>query len=169
MARRDPLFSVRGEGGKTSKGGGTAYAKATELGEKRAPSGNHKLWAGIQRRTGWKEGAWKHFSVSRPWGEGGRKAFILTEHLFVCALVAQSCPTLCDPVDCSPMGSSVPGILLARILEWVAILFPRGSSWPRDRTLFSCIAGRFFTIWATREAFIWYQTSYNCYFLWLFQ
>ena len=126
MARRDPLFSVRGEGGKTSKGGGTAYAKATELGEKRAPSGNHKLWAGIQRRTGWKEGAWKHFSVSRPWGEGGRKAFILTEHLFVCALVAQSCPTLCDPVDCSPMGSSVHGILQARILEWVAILFPRG-------------------------------------------
>ena len=48
--------------------------------------------------------------------------------------VAQSCPTLCDPVDCSPPGSSVHGILQARILEWVAISFSRGSSHPRDRT-----------------------------------
>ena len=48
----------------------------------------------------------------------------------MCVLVAQSCPTLCDPVDCSPPGSSVHGILQARILEWVAILFSRGSSQP---------------------------------------
>ena len=48
--------------------------------------------------------------------------------------VAQSCPTLCDPMDCSPPGSSVHGILQARILEWVAISFSRGSSRPRDRT-----------------------------------
>ena len=60
--------------------------------------------------------------------------------------------TLCDPMDCSPPGSSVHGILQARILEWVAISFSRGSSQPRDRTQVSCIAGRFFTIWATREA-----------------
>ena len=66
--------------------------------------------------------------------------------------VAQSCPTLCHPVDCSPPGSSVHGILQARILEWVAISFSRGSSWPRDRTQVSCIAGRHFTLWATREA-----------------
>ena len=46
--------------------------------------------------------------------------------------VAQSCPTLCDPVDCSPPGSSVHGILQARILEWVAISFSRESSGPRD-------------------------------------
>ena len=45
---------------------------------------------------------------------------------------AQSCPTLCDPVDCSPPGSSVPGILQARILQWVAISFSRGSFQPRD-------------------------------------
>ena len=45
-----------------------------------------------------------------------------------CVLVAQSCPTLCDPMDCSPPGSSVHGILQARILEWVAISFSRGSS-----------------------------------------
>ena len=63
--------------------------------------------------------------------------------------VAQSCPTLCDPVDCSPPGSSVPGILQARILEWVAIPFSRGSSQSRDWTQISCIAGSLFTIWAT--------------------
>ena len=52
----------------------------------------------------------------------------------VCMLVAQLCPTLCDPMDCSPPGSSVHGILQARILEWIAIPFSRGSSWSRDQT-----------------------------------
>ena len=66
--------------------------------------------------------------------------------------VAQSCPTLCDPMDSSPPGSSLHGILQARILEWVAIPFSRGSSQPRDRTWVSHIAGRRFIIWATREA-----------------
>ena len=66
--------------------------------------------------------------------------------------VAQSCPTLCDPVDCSPPGSSVHGVLQARILEWVAISFSRGSSRPRNRTHVSRIAGRRFNLWATREA-----------------
>ena len=67
-------------------------------------------------------------------------------------LVAQLCPTPWDPMDCSPSGSSVHGILQARILEWVAIPFSRGSSRPKGQTLVSWIAGRFFTIWATREA-----------------
>ena len=67
-------------------------------------------------------------------------------------LVAQSCPILCDPMECSPPGSSVLGILQARILEWVAIPFSRESSWPRDWTWVSCIAGRSFTVWATQEA-----------------
>ena len=49
-------------------------------------------------------------------------------------LVAQSCPTLCEPVDCSPPGFSVHGILQASILEWVAMPFFRGSSKPRDQT-----------------------------------
>ena len=49
-------------------------------------------------------------------------------------LVAQSCLTLCNPMDCSTLGSSLCGISQARILEWVAILFSRGSSWPRDQT-----------------------------------
>ena len=57
-----------------------------------------------------------------------------------------SCAQLCDPVDCSPPGSSVHRILRARILEWVAMPFSRGSSRPRDQTRVSCIAGRFFTI-----------------------
>ena len=66
-------------------------------------------------------------------------------------LVAQSCPTLCNPMDCGPSGSSVHGILQARILEGVSILFSRGSSRPRDWTQVSCFAGNFFTVWATRE------------------
>ena len=66
--------------------------------------------------------------------------------------VAQSCPTLCYPMACSPPGSSVHGIFQARILEWVAISFSRGSSQPRDQTQVSCITGRCFNLWATREA-----------------
>ena len=67
-----------------------------------------------------------------------------------CALVANSCPTLCDPMDCSPPGSSVHGISQAMenglpLLEWVAISFFRGSSSPKDQTHISCTAGRFFT------------------------
>ena len=61
-------------------------------------------------------------------------------------LVTQSHLTLCDTMDCSPPGSSVHGILQARILEWVTIPFSRGSSPPRDQTQVSHIAGRFFTI-----------------------
>ena len=61
--------------------------------------------------------------------------------------VAQSCPTLCDPMDCSPPGSSVHGVLQARILGWVAISFSRESSRPRDRTQVSSIAGRCFNLW----------------------
>ena len=66
-------------------------------------------------------------------------------------LVAQSCLTLCDPMRCSPPGSSVHGILQARILEWVATSSSRRSSGPRIRIQVSCIVGRFFTVWATRE------------------
>ena len=69
-------------------------------------------------------------------------------------LVPQSFPALCDPMDCSPPGSSVYGIFQARIMEWVAISFSRGYSWLRDQTQPSCIAGRFFTVWATREEWL---------------
>ena len=76
-------------------------------------------------------------STPKPWSE------VLVVHL---------CPTLGDPMECSPPGSSVHGIFHARILEWVAIYFSRGSSWPRDQTQVSCTTGRFFTKWAMREA-----------------
>ena len=69
--------------------------------------------------------------------------------------VAQLCLAFCDPKDCSLPNSSVRGVLQARVLEWVAIPFSRGSSWLRDWTCVSCIAGRFFAIWTTREASIW--------------
>ena len=67
-------------------------------------------------------------------------------------LVAQSYLTLCNPIDCSLPDSSVHGILQARIPEWAAMPSSRGSSWPRDWTCVSHTVGRFFTIWATREA-----------------
>ena len=70
----------------------------------------------------------------------------------VCVLVAQSCLTLCDLMDYNPPGSTVHGILHARTQEWVAIAFSRGSSQLRVWTQVSCIVGRFFTVWATREA-----------------
>ena len=77
---------------------------------------------------------WKHLSLKKVKSE-----------------IAQSCPTLCKPMDSSPPGSSVHGIFQARILEWVAISFSRRSFQPRDWTRVSCIVGRHFTIWATRE------------------
>ena len=69
--------------------------------------------------------------------------------------VTQSCPTLCDPVDCSLPGSPVHGIFQARELEWVAVSFSRGSSRPRDWTRVSRFVGRRFTIWAWQV----YKTS----------
>ena len=66
--------------------------------------------------------------------------------------VAQSCPTLCDPMDYSLQGSSLHGILQAGVLEWVAISFSKGSPQLRNQTWVSCTEGSFFTIRATREA-----------------
>ena len=73
-------------------------------------------------------------------------------YIAVLCLVTQLCPTLFSPMDCSPPVSSVHMIHQARILEWVAMTSSRGSSQPRDQTQVSHIAGRFFTIWATRAA-----------------
>ena len=63
----------------------------------------------------------------------------ISSHLADCCFVAKLCPTHCNPMDCSLPGFSVHGILQARILEWVAISFSRGSSQPRDQTLISCL------------------------------
>ena len=62
------------------------------------------------------------------------------------SVIAQWCPTLCDPQTVAHQGSSVHGILQVRILDWVDISFSRGAPKPRDRTWVSCIAGRFFTV-----------------------
>ena len=75
-------------------------------------------------------------------------------------LATQSCLTLCDPMNCSPPGSSVHEILQARILEWVVMPASRGSSQPRDQTQASPIAGRFFAIWAIREAQEWSRLTH---------
>ena len=69
-----------------------------------------------------------------------------------CCLVAKLCPTLCDPMDCSPPGSSVQGISQARILEWVVISFSRRPSWPKDQTPISCTGRGILYHWAPREA-----------------
>ena len=74
-----------------------------------------------------------------------------THGMSIGLLVTQSCPTLSDPMVCSPPGSSVHGIFQARILKWVAISFSRRSSRPRDWTRISCTVGRFFTNWVTRK------------------
>ena len=86
--------------------------------------------------------------VWSPWGSRDKK---IQKNLCpeVKVKVTQSCLTLCDPSD-----YKVHGTVQARILEWVAFPFSRGSSQPRNRTRISCIAGRFFTNWATREALI---------------
>ena len=67
-------------------------------------------------------------------------------------LITKSCPVFWDPLDCSQPGSSAYGILHARIMESVSISFSRWTSWHRDQTQASCIAGIFFTHWAMREA-----------------
>ena len=91
-------------------------------------------------------------------GQGGSclcgtlgKGYRLFLGLKVKVLVTLSCPTLCNPMDCSPPVSSVHRILQARLLEWVTISFSRGSFQPRNRTWVSRIAGRFFTVWATKD------------------
>ena len=87
-------------------------------------------------------------STSDSWEISSRSLHI---YIYIYMLVAHSCPTLCDPMDCSPPGSSVHWILQASILEWVAIAFSRGSCQPRDWTQVSHTPGRLFTIWATGE------------------
>ena len=83
----------------------------------------------------------------------GRPLAVGLCEMYVCVCVSRwVILTLCDPVDYSPPGFPVHEIPQARVLEWVAISFSRGSSQPRDRTQVSCIAGGFFTIWAAREA-----------------
>ena len=108
----------------------------------RDPSEGRK--ARIHWRDNPSEGVWREPLRVR---DCPGKSILRNQHRwwwFSCSVVSDSC----DLMDCSPPGSSVHGILQARTLEWVAISFSRGSSWPRDWTQVSCIAGRFFTDWA---------------------
>ena len=89
-----------------------------------------------------------------PCGRSGRGSLSLSGAGAAC-FPKWSCSAMPDslqPKDCSPPGSSVHGLFQARVLEWVAISFSRGSTWPRDRTWVSHVAVRLFTIWATRES-----------------
>ena len=91
---------------------------------------------------------------------------------FVLCFLTQSCPALCDPVDCSPPGSSVHGIFPARLLQWVAISSSRGSSQPRDGTLISyvsCIGGKFFTTSVMWEAPSYSLRCTNCHINQMFE
>ena len=81
-----------------------------------------------------------------------RKTKFTAKKYCYCCLIITSCPTLCNPMDCSPPRSSVHGISQVRILEWVAVSFSRGSSWTRDPTSISCLAGMFFYHQANWEA-----------------
>ena len=97
--------------------------------------------------------------------------------LFFYRVVWVPCPLYnlkVNEMDCSPTGSSAHGILQVRILEWVAFTFSRESSQPRDRSQIFCTVGRFFTIWATREAplirymvYKYFSHSVGCHFIWL--
>ena len=105
-----------------------------------AKTNRYKQVKQVTRTRVWKE--WSCcFVQGSPWRQVGKRKWQLL----------QSCLTLHHPMGCSPPGSSVHGIFQARILEWFAIHFSRGSSGPRDWTQVSCIAGRFFTVWATRK------------------
>ena len=104
--------------------------------------------------------------VRQPWPQGRDQACVVwtgwvcpekryhilrghpSYHICHVCSAAKSCLTLCDPIDCSLPCSSVHGISQARILEWVATPSSRGSSPSRDRTQVTCMAGRFFTLWA---------------------
>ena len=91
--------------------------------------------------------------------QGSPSARVLN-HMRACS-VAQLCPSLCDPMDCSPPGSSVHGIFQTRILEWVATSSSKGSSPPRDWTespaASSCIGRQILYHWATEEPKQWYN------------
>ena len=88
------------------------------------------------------------YKHNREWGIIKQTA----THSFCCCLVTKLCPTLCNSMDWSPPGSSGNGIIPARLLEWVAISFSRGSSWPRYWTCVSCIGRLILYQWATWEA-----------------
>ena len=92
------------------------------------------------------------FFTEIDWGHNIYGSIIIKALRCAVSLVTQVSPSLCNPMDCSPPGSSVHETLQASVLEWVAMPSSRGSSQPRNQTGVFCIVGRFFTSWATRES-----------------
>ena len=116
----------------------------------------YRIWNGADEpicREGMETKTWK----MDWWTDWGKERVGWIEQVVLTYIhwseVAQLCPTLCNPMDHSLPGSSVHGIFQARVLEWAAISFSRGSSQPRDRTQVSRLVGRCFIVWATREAY----------------
>ena len=95
--------------------------------------------------SNWKLEIWM-FQLLSNWECFSCKVHATPRAIVLCCV--PSCLTLWEPMDCSSPSSSVCGILQVRILEWVAISFFRGSSWPRDQTCISCIGRRFLYHWA---------------------
>ena len=99
----------------------------------------------------WSLNPWTAREVRGSTHSRGTSSALKTTFILCTCSVAQSCPTLCDPMDCSPQGSSVHGISQARILEWTANSYSRGSSWPRDWIQVSCTDRRVFVFFLTTE------------------
>ena len=139
----------RGSGKTSSHSLGTLWRPGPRKGCPKMGSG----WQGRQNEGLSVLETWRQVDARMEGGAGlGRLSHVFQKSVKVKeSEVALLCLTLCDPMDWSLLGSSVRGIFQARILEWVAISFSRGSSRPRDWTRVFCIAGRHFTIWATWE------------------
>ena len=97
---------------------------------------------------------WTYREVPESTHSRGTNSALKTTFILCTCSITQSCPTVCDPMDCSLPGSSVHGISQARILEWVAISYPRGSSWPRDQTWVSSTGRWILYHWATCEVLL---------------
>ena len=110
-------------------------------------------WCGVKCRIWMSLVGYLNSNISSGWLDLWESFLAKLDWWFnCCCSVTKSCLIPCNSLDCSMPGSSVLEVLQARILEWVAICFSRGSSWPRDWTGVSCITGRFFTVWATSGA-----------------
>ena len=116
------------------------------------------MWVNYSSNFKWVErDKWRNLLLVEPWTSEKVCDWLISLCWWCLENESISCSVLsdsCDPMGYSLSGPSVHGILQARRLEWVAIPFSRGSSWPRDWTQFSHITGRFFTVWATRQALV---------------
>ena len=151
----ESLSRISGRRPQGFKGGAGAHQlerRGRALQAKGSGSSEAERWkrAAVFPKAGKRKRFRKTGSCGQYMGRGGwgwreqRPGWAFKDILRVC-LVTQWCPTLCDPMDCSPPASSFHGIFQVRIQESVVMSFSRGSSWPRGQTCIACDAGRFFT------------------------